>query len=255
MELVQYEVRDRVAHVTIANGKANALSPEVIAGLGDSLSHAEDAGEAQVGAMLITGAPGMLSGGFDLQVMRSGAEAAGKLVTDGGELFARMYGADIPVVVACTGHAIAAGALLLLGADAWIGARGEFRIGLIETQLGMVLPRWAVEIAQERLSKRHVQDATVGARIYDPEGAVDAGFLDSVVPPEALEAAAEAEAQRWAAFARRGVPGPGADVSRRAVGAPGRGRRRRPGPSVRGALGLTRSPQTAVVASLTVSPA
>jgi enoyl-CoA hydratase len=202
VELVQYEVRDRIAHVTISNGKANALSFDVLAGLDDALSRAEDAPEEEVGALLISGAPGMFSGGFDLQVMRSGPEAAGKLVTDGGELFSRMYGSQIPVVVACTGHAIAAGALLLLGADARIGARGEFRIGLIETQLGMVLPRWAVELAQERLSKRHVQDATVGARIYDPDGAVDAGFLDSVAPPEALAEAAEAEAQRWAAFSR-----------------------------------------------------
>jgi len=202
MELVQYDVRDRIAHVTIANGKANALSFEVLAGLDDALSRAEDAGEAEVGAMLISGAPGMLSGGFDLQVMRSGAEAAGRLVTDGGELFSRMYGSPVPVVVACTGHAIAAGALLLLGADARIGARGAFRIGLIETQLGMVLPRWAVELAQERLSKRHVQDATVGARIYDPDGAVDAGFLDSVEPAESLAGAAETEARRWADLPR-----------------------------------------------------
>jgi enoyl-CoA hydratase len=202
MDLVQYEVRDRIAHVTIANGKANALSFDVLAGLGDALSRAEDAGEAVVGALLVSGAPGMFSGGFDLKVMRSAPEAAGKLVTDGGELFSRMYGSPIPVVVACTGHAIAAGALLLLGADARIGARGEFRIGLIETQLGMVLPRWAVEFAQERLSKRHVQDATVGARIYDPDGAVDAGFLDSVAPPEALADAALAEARRWAELPR-----------------------------------------------------
>jgi enoyl-CoA hydratase len=157
--------------------------------------------------VLVTGAAGMFSGGFDLQVMRSGGEAAGRLVTDGGELFSRMYGAQIPVVVACSGHAIAAGALLLLGADARVGARGEFRIGLIETQLGMVLPRWAVELARERLSPRHLQDATVGARVYDPEGAVEAGFLDSVVPSEALATAAEAEAQRWAAFPRAAYRG------------------------------------------------
>jgi enoyl-CoA hydratase len=196
-----------VAHATISNGKANGLSPDVLAGLNDALTRAEDAGEDDVGALLITGAPGMLSGGFDLQVMRSGPEAAGKLVTDGGELIARMFGSPLPVVIACPGHAIAAGALLLLGADARVGARGEFRIGLIETQLGMVLPRWASEISRERLSKRHFQFATVGAHIYDPDGARDAGFLDEVVEPNALDAAAQAEALRWAALPRAAYRG------------------------------------------------
>jgi enoyl-CoA hydratase len=207
MDQVSYEVRDRIAHVTLDNGKANALSPAVIAALGDALSRAEDAGEAEVGALLITGTPGMLSGGFDLEVMRSGGQAAGELVTDGGELFSRMFGAPVPVIVACPGHAIAAGALLLLGADARVGARGAFRIGLIETQIGMVLPRWAVELARERLSMRHFQHATVGARIYDPDGAVDAGFLDQVVAPEELADAALAEAKRWAELPRAAYHG------------------------------------------------
>src|SRR3974390_1824374 len=175
MTLVDYEVRDRIAHVTISNGKANALSPDVLTELGAALTRAEDAGEAAVGARILTATPGMFSGGFDLQIMKSGPDVAGRLATDGGELFSRMYGSPIPIVVACTGHAIAAGALVLLAADARVGARGEVRIGLIETQIGMVLPRWAVELSQERLSKRHFQHATVGARIYDPDGARDAG--------------------------------------------------------------------------------
>ena len=120
-ELIHYEVRDRVALVTIANGKANALSPDVIAGLEAALTRAEDAGEDAVGALVIMGAPGVLSGGFDLAVMRSSAAAAGKLVTDGGALITRLFGSDVPVVIACTGHAVAAGALLLLGADERIG--------------------------------------------------------------------------------------------------------------------------------------
>ena len=118
--------------------------------------------------------------------MRSGPQDAGRLVTDGGALFSRMFGSEIPVIVACSGHAVAAGALLLLGADYRVGTRGDFRIGLIETQIGMVLPRWAVELARERLSARHFQLATVGARMYDPDGARDAGFLDAVVEPDAL---------------------------------------------------------------------
>jgi enoyl-CoA hydratase len=206
-ELVSYVVRDRIAHVTIDNGKANVLGPEVIGGLDDAISRAEDAGEAEVGALVVTGTPGMLTGGFDLDVMRSSPEAAGRLVTDGGALFSRMFGSEVPVIVACTGHAVAAGALMLLGADFRVGARGSFRIGLIETQIGMVLPRWAVELARERLSVRHFHEATVGARMYGPDEAAEAGFLDLVVAPEALEAAAIAEAQRWSELPRAAYRG------------------------------------------------
>ena len=174
----------------------------MIAGIDAAVSRAEDAGDGEVGALVITGRAGMLTGGFDLNVIRSGPEAAGRLVTDGGALFSRLFGSEVPVIVACSGHAVAAGALLLLGADYRVGARGAFRIGLIETQIGMVLPRWAVELARERISPRHFQQATVGARMYDPDGAADAGFLDAVVEPDELLAAATAEAHRWAEFPR-----------------------------------------------------
>jgi enoyl-CoA hydratase len=206
-ELVQYEVRDRIAHVTIRNGKANALSPDVIAALDAALTRAEEAPEEEVGALLVTATPGMFSGGFDLKVMRSAPEAAGRLVTDGGALFSRLFGAPVPVIAACTGHAVAAGALLLLGADYRVGAIGDFQIGLIETKLGMVLPRWAVELARERLTPRHFQQATVGARMYDPAGAVDAGFLDETEPADALLDAALAEARRWAELPRSAYGG------------------------------------------------
>jgi enoyl-CoA hydratase len=198
---VSYEVRDRVAHASIANGKANALSHAVIDGLDGALTRAEEAGD-DVGALLISGAPGMFSGGFDLAVMRSGPVEAGKLVTDGGALITRLFGSEVPVVIACTGHAVAAGALLRRGADARVGAQGSFRIGLIETQIGLALPRWAAELARERLSRRHLQRATVGAEMYDPSGAADAGYLDAVVDPDGLDAAADEEAKRWAELPR-----------------------------------------------------
>lgn len=203
---VTYEVRDRIAIAHIANGKANVLSPEVVALLDGCLSYAEDAGD-DVGALVVTGTPGFLSGGFDLQVMMSSVEAAGRLVTAGGRLFARLYASPVPVVVACTGHAVAAGALLLLVADARVGADGPFKIGLIETAKGMVLPRWAIELAEERVAVRHRQQATVGARMYDPPGAVEAGFLDVVVPADECLASAVEQAGQWAALPRGAYSG------------------------------------------------
>ncbi len=196
-DLVGYEVCDGVAWARIANGKANALSFEVLEALGTCLTLAED--DAAVGALCITGTPGFLTGGFDLAVMKSGdAKAMVNLVSDGGALFTRIFASPLPVVVAAPGHAVAAGALLLLAADERIGADGTFQIGLIETQIGMVLPRWAVEFAEERLSRRHFHVATVGARMYPPAGARDAGFLDDVVDPDALESAAQSAAETWA---------------------------------------------------------
>jgi enoyl-CoA hydratase len=201
---VTTEVEGRVLVATIAHGKANAISHEVLTRLGAALDRVEEAAEKgdETGpaALLVTGTPGMLSGGFDLGVMRAGPKEAGRLVTEGGAFITRCFASSVPVVVACTGHAVAAGALLLLGADSRIGATGDFRIGLIETQIGMVLPRWAVELAEERLSRRHFQHATVTARMYDPAGAVDAGFLDIAVAPDRARADALAEAERLAAL-------------------------------------------------------
>ncbi len=205
-DVVGYEVRDRVAIATIDNGKANVLSPEVVAALDAALTEAEAAGD-DVGALVIAGKPGFLSGGFDLSVMMSSPQAAGELVTAGGAFFTRCFGSSVPVIGACTGHAVAAGALLLLGCDERIGADGNFKIGLIETAKGMVLPRWAVELAEERLSRRHFQLATVGARMYPPTEARDAGFVDEVVPADEVLDRAIAAAAVWAELPRSAYRG------------------------------------------------
>lgn len=196
-ELVSYDVRDSVAWARIDNGKANALSFDVLEGVGRCLTLAED--DADVGALVVTGTPGFLTGGFDLTVMQGDDPAAMiRLVSDGGALFTRLFASSLPIVVAAPGHAVAAGALLLLAADERIGADGSFKVGLIETQIGMFLPRWAVELAEERLSRRHFQVATVGARMYAPADARDAGYFDAVVVPEELDTTAQAAAEVWA---------------------------------------------------------
>lgn len=196
---VGYELSGEVAVLRIDDGKANALSHAVLGALRAFLDDAEK--EAR--AVLIAGRPGLLSAGFDLAVMRSGPEAVRELVTAGAELLLREYTYPLPVVVACSGHALAAGALLLLASDARIGAEGEFKIGLNEVAIGMTLPMFAVELARDRISKRHFTRATLQAEIYAPAGALDAGFLDRVTRPEVLFEEALGEARRLA-----GLPQP-----------------------------------------------
>jgi enoyl-CoA hydratase len=180
-EAVQFEMRDSVALVRLDDGKANALSNDVIAALVVALDRAEKEGAK---ALVLAGRPGRFSAGFDLSVMRQGPQAALDLVLAGAELGIRLYASPIPVVLAVTGHALAMGAVLCLTADQRIGSEGDFKIGLNEVAIGMTLPGFAVELAHSRLSRRHLTRATSLAEIYDPVGACDAGFLDRTVAAE-----------------------------------------------------------------------
>jgi enoyl-CoA hydratase len=96
---VCYELRGSIAVVTLDDGKANALSPDVIAQIHASLDRAEK--EAK--ALLLVGRPGRFSAGFDLSVMRQGGDVVASLVRAGAELALRLYEFPMPVVMACTG--------------------------------------------------------------------------------------------------------------------------------------------------------
>lgn len=190
-----------VTVITLDDGKANALSKLMIADIRDALTEAE-ADDSCIAAVL-AGREGRFSAGFDLSVVQSDdVSAIVDLVADGGELVRHIFGASVPVVAACTGHAIAAGALMLLGADVRVGAAGPFKIGLNEVAIGMTLPRWANTIARERLSKRHLQRSIANARLTDPDAAVDVGFLDRVVAPDDVLATAVEEAMVLATLDR-----------------------------------------------------
>lgn len=184
----------------IDDGKANALSMDIIAAVTAAIDEAE--ADAEVTSLVIHGRDGKFSAGFDLTVMRSGDIAAmSELVSSGGELVARMYGSSVPVVAACTGHALAAGALLLLGCDVRVGADVDCKIGLNEVAIGMVLPDWAFTISRARLSNRHLQRSVATARVTGAAEAADVGFLDEVVAADELLDTAVARAAELAVLA------------------------------------------------------
>ena len=69
----------------------------------------------------------------------------------------------------------------------------------------MGLPIFAVELARDRLAPTAFTAATIQGTVYDPAGAVAAGYLDRLVPAEELEATAREEAGRLAGMRRGAV--------------------------------------------------
>ena len=108
-ELISYHLEDGIATLTLSNGKVNAISPDVIAAFNAALDQAV----TDRAVVIITGQPGILSGGYDLKVMTSGPKEAMALVTAGSTLARRLLSHPFPVIVACPGHAVAKGAFLL----------------------------------------------------------------------------------------------------------------------------------------------
>jgi enoyl-CoA hydratase len=201
-DALSYRLDGPVAVVTLDDGKANAMGHPVLDGLTEALARAED----EATAFVLVGGARAFSAGYDLSVMTESTEAMQGLVAAGARFLMRLYGSPLPTVAACTGHALAGGALTLLATDERIGpSDAPAKLGLNEVAIGMPLPIFAVELARDRLAPAQLTAAVLG-RVYDPEGAVAAGYLDRLVPREEVVAAAVAAATERATL-RRGAVG------------------------------------------------
>jgi enoyl-CoA hydratase len=195
-ELVQFDEQSNYCLITMDDGKANALSFDLLAAVNAALDQAEEAGKV----VIVCGRPGKFSAGFDLAIMGGGGDAMIDLLRAGAILARRIVNFDTPVVLAVSGHALAMGALLLLSADYRIGMQGNYKIGLNEVAIGMTLPYFGVALAKARLASAHVNKAVGLAQIYDATGAVEAGYLDEAVSEDDLMPRAIARAEQLSAL-------------------------------------------------------
>jgi enoyl-CoA hydratase len=190
-DLLTYSCDDRVARVTLDDGKVNALSISMLREIHAALDQAE----ADGAVVVLGGRDGYLSAGFDLRVFREEPERLPEMLRLGATLCERMLAFPTPILIACSGHAIAAGSFLLLSADARIGVEGPFKIGLNEVRIGLTMPLFVIELARHRLAPAHFDRAVISAAMYEPAEAVTAGFLDRAVAPADLGEACVAAAQ------------------------------------------------------------
>lgn len=194
--LLRYELSDAIATITMDDGKANVMSGAMLAALADAFDQAER--EASV--VVLTGKKGLFSGGYDMAMFGSTQAEIARVIRAGGELVYRILSFPKPVLIACTGHAIAQGAFILLAGDVRIGVSGDRKIGLNEVAIGLTIPFYGIEVARQRLAPAWFNHACITAALYDPETARAAGFLDQVVAPDELSAVIALEAKRLASI-------------------------------------------------------
>jgi enoyl-CoA hydratase len=197
---VSYRRDNSVAFITMDDGKVNALGPAMQDALNDALDSAD---RDDVGAVVIAGNNRVFSGGFDLKILTSGAvQPAIEMLKGGFKLSYRLLSYPKPVVMACTGHAIAMGAFLLASGDHRVAAPA-YNVQANEVAIGMTIPHAALAIMKLRLAPSAYQQAAGLAKTFFGETAIAAGWLDEIVLPDMVLSRAEEAAQEFAALDQR----------------------------------------------------
>jgi enoyl-CoA hydratase/carnithine racemase len=166
-----------VSLVRIDDGKVNVVDVPLIHQLQEAFATTE-AGRGVV----LSGRPGVFSAGLDLEVMATASEdAVRELLLSFGRLTLQIWCHPVPTVAACTGHTLAAGAVLALACDYVVAAKGPYSWGLNETQIGAPLPAFARTVAG---GSRYADYLMLTGQVIAPARAARAGWVNEIVAPD-----------------------------------------------------------------------
>lgn len=195
--MIEIHHHGAVREIRLARPPANALVPELLTALREALAAAPAEGAA---AVVLSGAPGMFSGGLDVPRLIH-LDRAGM-----GSLWRELYGvmrdlaaSPIPVAAAITGHAPAGGAVLATFCDRRFMAESPnpekpYRIGLNEVRVGLALPPVIYRALARIVGPQQAGRLTTEGLLIPAAEALAVGWVDALVPAAEVVAAAV----RWA---------------------------------------------------------
>ncbi|XP_013621241.1 PREDICTED: glyoxysomal fatty acid beta-oxidation multifunctional protein MFP-a-like [Brassica oleracea var. oleracea] len=186
---------DGVAVITIINPPVNSLSFDVLDNL--KSNYEEALGRNDVKAIVITGAKGKFSGGFDISgfgEVQKGARKEPKVGYLSIDILTDLFeAARKPSVAAIDGLALGGGLELAMACHARISAPGAL-LGLPELQLGVIPGFGGTQRLPRLVGLTKALEMILTSKPVKAEEGHSLGLVDAVVPPAELLNAA----RRWA---------------------------------------------------------
>ena len=170
-----------VRELRLARPPVNALDPALCHAIADAVDAAVRDG---IRGLVLAGGPKVFSAGLDVPYLVSlGADRDALRATwDAFFQAARaLAGAPMPVAAALAGHAPAGGCVLALCCDYRVMASGPFRIGLNETQVGLVAPDGVQHLLRRAVGARRAERMLVSGDLVEADAALAIGLVDELV--------------------------------------------------------------------------
>lgn len=194
-EIKHTSKQGEVRELRLAKPPANAFTQPMMVQLTQRLHAAATEGAR---AVVISGQPGMFSGGLDLptliQLERNELQ---RFMRSGLALQHQVADLPIPAVAAITGHCAAAGAMLAMFCDYRIMSEGNYKIGLNEVAVGLCPGRIAYNAFKRLVGARHADQLVTRGEFVDPQKALNIGLVDQLVTPDQVIPTAIAYAQSY----------------------------------------------------------
>ncbi len=178
--MIETHQHQDVVELRLARPPVNALNPELIAALKHAVLQAPKDGAR---AIILSGRSGMFSAGLDVPTLLT-LDRAELLATwrDFFGLLAAVASSPVPVVAAITGHSPAGGAVISIYADYRVMAEGDYKIGLNEVQVGLVVPEVIQAMLRRLVGAHRAECLLVSGAMVNASEALRVGLVDALEP-------------------------------------------------------------------------
>ncbi len=180
---MHYTIEDKIALITLDDGKMNVMNWEFFKELNDSLDRAL---ADKASALIFTGRQGIFSAGLDLKLLPtlSSIEEQLNFQKTFASTMLRVYMFPVPTIAAYAGHSIAGGAILSYACDRFMACDGPYKIQINEVANKMIIPSWISLICRSSIPPQCWKEALLHSRAYTPREAFERGIVDDLIKEE-----------------------------------------------------------------------
>ncbi len=199
METLTLEKKKDYVVMTLDRGKSNPMNFQMLTEIIQTLKDLKH--DSVVKGLIITGKENFYSAGLDLpEIITYDREKTRDFWRGFMELISELVSFPKPLVASITGHAPAGGCIVAISCDYRVMAEGNYKIGLNEVPVGIIVPRHVYDLYAFWLGSHNAYQFLLEGKLMNPQKALEAGLVDEVVPAEMTLEAAEKKLAQYLSY-------------------------------------------------------